>query len=92
MKRTALCISDAHAGIQAAVRKEWLGVSWRRCKVHFIRDILAKVPHKKKARFAVHLKQIWLEPDTKSTKDGCGSHRRLRAAVRRGHPVPGRWP
>ena len=25
MKRTALCISDAHAGIQAAVRKEWLG-------------------------------------------------------------------
>src|SRR5665647_2628594 len=23
MKRTALCVSDAHAGIQAAVRKEW---------------------------------------------------------------------
>lgn len=29
MKRTALYISDAHAGIQAAVRKEWLGASWR---------------------------------------------------------------
>jgi hypothetical protein len=29
MKRTALCISDAHAGIQAAVRKEWLGASWQ---------------------------------------------------------------
>jgi transposase-like protein len=44
MKRTALCVSDAHAGIQAAVRKEWLGASWQRCKVHFMRNILAKVP------------------------------------------------
>lgn len=36
IKRTALCISDAHAGIQAAVRKEWLGSSWQRCKVHCV--------------------------------------------------------
>jgi len=68
MKRTALCVSDAHAGIQAAVRKEWLGASWQRCKVHFMRNILAKVPHREKARFAAHLKQIWLEPDKKSAK------------------------
>jgi len=68
MKRTALVISDAHAGIQAAVRKEWLGSSWQRCKVHFIRNILAKVPHREKARFAAHLKQIWLEPDKKSAR------------------------
>ena len=68
MKRIALCISDAHAGIQGAVRKEWLGASWQRCKVHFMRNILAKVPHKEKSRFAAHLKQIWLEPDKKSAK------------------------
>ena len=68
MKRTALCISDAHAGIQAAVRKEWLGASWQRCKVHFMRNILAKVPHKEKGRFASHLKQIWLDPDKKSAR------------------------
>jgi len=68
MKRTALCVSDAHAGLQAAVRKEWLGASWQRCKVHFMRNILAKVPHREKARFAAHLKQIWLEPDKKSAR------------------------
>ena len=68
MKRTALCVSDAHAGIQAAVRKEWLGASWQRCKVHFMRNILARVPHKEKGRFAAHLKQIWLEPDRKSAR------------------------
>ncbi len=68
MKRTALVVSDAHAGIQAAVRKEWLGASWQRCKVHFMRNILARVPHREKARFAAHLKQVWLEPDKKSAR------------------------
>ena len=57
-----MIISDAHQGIQAAVRKEWLGASWQRCKVHFIRDILAKVPHRHKANLAEQLKQIWLQP------------------------------
>jgi putative transposase len=68
LKRLSLCISDAHAGIQAAVRKEWLGTSWQRCKVHFMRNILAKVPHKEKARFAERLKQIWMQPDKRNAK------------------------
>lgn len=68
VKRLSICISDAHSGIQAAVRKEWLGASWQRCKVHFMRNILAKVPHKEKARFAERLKQIWLQPYKRSAK------------------------
>lgn len=68
MKRTALCISGARAGIQAAVRKEWLGASWQRGKVHFMRNIPAKAPHREKGRLAAHLKQIWLEPDKKSAR------------------------
>jgi transposase-like protein len=68
LKRVCLCVSDAHAGLQAAVRKEWLGASWQRCKVHFMRNILAKVPHKEKGRFAALLKQIWLAPDKKSAR------------------------
>jgi putative transposase len=68
LRRVSLCISDAHAGIQAAVKKELLGSSWQRCKVHFMRNILAKVPHKDKRHFAAHLKQIWLPPDRKSAR------------------------
>jgi putative transposase len=68
LRRVGLCISDAHAGIQAAAKKELLGTSWQRCKVHFMRNILAKVPHKEKRRFAAHLKQIWLQPDKKSAR------------------------
>ena len=33
-----------------------------------MKHCLAKVPHREKARFAAHLKQIWLEPDKKSAK------------------------
>lgn len=44
------------------------GTNFERCKVHFMRNILAKVPHKEKGRFAAHLKQIWLQPDRKSAR------------------------
>jgi len=50
LQRICLCISDASLGIQAAVRKEWLGTSWQRCKVHFMRNILAKTMPPLKAR------------------------------------------
>jgi transposase-like protein len=68
MRKVCLCISDAHSGIQAAVKKELVGTSWQRCKVRFMRNILAKVPHKEKGRFAAHLKQIWLQPEKKSAR------------------------
>ena len=66
VKRIRLCVSDAHQGIQNALKKEWIGSSWQRCKVHYMRNILAKIPHKEKARFAERLKQIWLQPDKQS--------------------------
>ena len=61
VKRTALVISDAHQGIQNAVKTEFTGTSWQRCKVHFMRNILAYVSPKSKALFSDRLKQIWLQ-------------------------------
>ena len=55
-------ISDAHSGLVAAIRKGFPGASWQRCKVHFMRNILAHVPHKEKEAFAQQLKTIWLAP------------------------------
>ena len=66
LEKVWLCVSDAHAGLQAAIRKEFLGASWQRCKVHFMRNILAHVNQKEKEKFAGLLKQIWLEPDRES--------------------------
>ena len=56
-----LVVSDAHKGLQAAIRKEFLGSSWQRCKVHFMRNVLARVGHRDKEVFAAKLKQIWLQ-------------------------------
>jgi putative transposase len=53
-----LAVSDAHQGLVAAVQESFLGCSWQRCKVHFMRNILAHVPAKEKERFAARLKQI----------------------------------
>ena len=66
VNRIRLCVSDAHQGIQNALKKEWKGSSWQQCKVHFMRNILAKISHKEKVRFAERLKQIWLQPDKQS--------------------------
>ena len=57
-----LVISDAHAGLVAAIRKGFPGANWQRCKVHFMRNILAHIPHKDKESFAQNLKTIWLAP------------------------------
>jgi len=63
-----LVVSDAHKGLTKAIRESFVGCAWQRCKVHFMRNILARVPSKDKAAFASRLKQIWLQPDMDTAK------------------------
>jgi putative transposase len=39
-----LVISDAHAGLKAAIGSVLLGAAWQRCRVQFLRNVLAQVP------------------------------------------------
>ena len=48
LQRVWMVVSDAHLGIQAAVRKTFLGASWQRCKVHLMRNIMAHVNQRDK--------------------------------------------
>ena len=57
-----LIISDAHSGLVSAIQASFPGASWQRCKVHFMRNILAYVPQKEKKSFASVIKEIWLAP------------------------------
>jgi len=41
-----LVVSDAHSGIRAAMQRHFQGVAWQRCRVHFKREIAAKVSYK----------------------------------------------
>ena len=68
LEKVWLCVSDAHKGLQGAIRRTLPGTSWQRCKVHFMRNILAYVPQKDKEKVAAKLKLIWKAPDEKSAR------------------------
>jgi transposase-like protein len=68
LKKVWLVVSDAHKGLVKAVRESFIGCAWQRCKVHFMRNILAHISGKDKKGFAEKLKQIWLQPDYDSAK------------------------
>ena len=63
-----LAVSDAHKGLVKAIRESFVGCSWQRCKVHFMRNILAHIPHRDKAEFAGQLKEIWLAPSAEGAR------------------------
>jgi putative transposase len=46
LKTVWLVASDAHKGLVASVKKSFVGASWQRCKVHFMRNIMAHIPAK----------------------------------------------
>lgn len=42
-----LVVSDAHGGIRSALSRHLQGVAWQRCRVHFKRELMRKVSHKR---------------------------------------------
>lgn len=54
-----IVISDAHAGIQAALAKHFQGAGWQRCKVHLMRELLAKASWKDYKELSQDLRAIW---------------------------------
>jgi putative transposase len=69
LKAPKLVISDANKGLIAAIRESFPGSSWQRCKVHFMRNILAHVPQREKESFAAQLKEIWLAPNAAMARE-----------------------
>lgn len=54
-----MVISDAHKGLVSAIKESFLNVSWQRCQVHFIRNILNKTPKKNTKEFREDLKALF---------------------------------
>jgi len=54
-----LVISDAHEGLRAAVRKNLQGASWQRCRVHYVRNLLAPVPKAHQEMVAAAFRSIF---------------------------------
>ncbi len=58
-----LVISDAHEGLRQSIEKVMLGASWQRCRVHFLRNVLAKVPKGSTEMVAAAIRTIFAQPD-----------------------------
>ena len=63
-----LVISDAHEGLKAAVRRVLTGASWQRCKVHFNRNILARVGKTHGEMVTATIRTIFAQPDAATAR------------------------
>lgn len=60
---TQLVISDAHEGLKGAISSVLLGSSWQRCRVHFMRNVLAKIPKGNSEMVLAAIRTIFAQPD-----------------------------
>ncbi len=44
LRGVELVVSDHHLGLKSAIAKVFVGASWQRCRVHFMRNVLARSP------------------------------------------------
>ena len=58
-----LVISDAHRGLGAAADRWFQGAARQRCRVHFIRNLLAVVPRSHQHMAAAVFRTIFAQPD-----------------------------
>lgn len=58
-----LVISDAHEGLRQSIEKVMLGATWQRCRVHFLRNVLAKIPKGSQEMVAAAIRTIFAQPD-----------------------------
>jgi transposase-like protein len=57
-----LVISDAHQGLKAAIAAVLIGAAWQRCRVHAMRNLLAKVPKGSVDMVAAAVRTIFAQP------------------------------
>jgi putative transposase len=64
-----LVISDAHRGLTAAVAATLQGTAWQRCRVHFMRNVLAKVRKGDADMVAAAIRTIFAQPTGPAVRD-----------------------
>jgi transposase-like protein len=69
-----LVISDDHSGLVDAIAATVPGASWQRCRTHYLRNLLTKVPKASETMVATMVRTIFAQPDTESV---WAQHRRV---------------
>jgi putative transposase len=67
-----LVISDAHEGLKSAIAAVLIGAAWQRCRVHFLRNVLARIPKGSADMVLAAVRTIFAQPDAASVKEQLG--------------------
>jgi putative transposase len=68
LKGVKLVVSDAHPGLRDAIDSVLRGASWQRCRTHFVRNLLTRVPKAAHAIVATYVRTIFMQPDAESVR------------------------
>jgi putative transposase len=63
LRGVRLVISDAHEGLKRAIAAVLSGATWQRCRVHFMRNVLATLPRSAREPVAAIVRTIFAQPD-----------------------------
>ena len=69
-----LVTSDAHPGLVDAIQATLPGASWQRCRTHFMRNLLTRVPKAAQSFVATMVRSIFAQPDAETVHE---QHRRI---------------
>ncbi len=64
-----LVISDAHEGLKGAIAAVLLGAAWQRCRVHFLRNVLARIPKGSAEMVLAVIRTIFAQPDAAAVRE-----------------------
>jgi len=64
-----LVTSDAHGGLKAAIAAVLHGATWQRCRVHFLRNVLALVPRGAQEMVAATIRTVFVQPDAAAARE-----------------------
>jgi transposase-like protein len=79
-----LVTSDAHSGLKAAIAAELPGCCWQRCRTHFMRNLLSKVPKSAQGLVATLVRSIFAQP---TNKEVWAQHERVCKELQRRFPT-----
>ena len=64
-----LVISDAHEGLRGAIGTVLLGTAWQRCRVHFLRNVLSRIPKGSAEMVLAAIRTIFAQPDAAAVRE-----------------------